>query len=1646
MKRHLALAWLLLGLALMLIPFTVFLNTSASDSISRAVAPGLARLGDRATVHAEGRATPRMNLADAREVPTVYTGEPELQRLLRENMVQPLAMASGDFDEDGMPDLISAYAGPAEGIITLHRGNVDAMFPNSPEANQRKNRGEFTDAPFLEQARVFRSPERPDFVGAGDFDADGHWDVVTASRGSRAVYLLKGDGQGGLIRTRDIELSGTVTTLITGEVNRADGLVDLIVGIQAIDGPKALVFEGPEGALASVPETFSLPAQASSLALGRFDNDYLVDLAIGAGRYLVVAYGRDRKLSIGEMARHQAREATIIKQAFPYDITSIVAGDFAGGHEEELAIRSSDGNVRLVESKGKGRKWAGKTLRQALSPDATLLVKARLSSSGKDDLLALDSSSQQFHTIVSGGEIREHLDSASLPQTISVDGEPLAVLPMKLNGDALTDLVTMKRGRSAPSILLFPAVMTFTVTDTTDGLGFPSLRQAIMDANTTPGPDLIVFNITPPGPKTIQILTALPTITEAVTIDGTTQPGFAGTPIIELAGGPSPAGTNGLLITAGNSIVKGLVINRFSGSGYGIRLQGGGGNTVEGNYIGTDINGNAALPNGRGIFVNGAPNNQIGGTTAAARNVISGNTGNGVDIQGSNAFGNIVQGNFIGTNAAGTAALGNGGTGISVQIQAMATIGGTTAGAGNVISANVIGIGFGAVSGNLVQGNLIGTDVNGIADLGNVAMGVQVTTASPNNTFGGTTAAARNIVSGNNVNGFQIRENGTNGNIVQGNFIGTQSNGVSPLGNGLNGVSIENAANNNTVGGASVGAGNVIAFNGGDGVAMSGGTGNPIGVNSIFSNTRLGIDLNDDNVVTPNDVCDSDLGANELQNFPVLTSANSVGNLTIIAGTLNSTTGTTFRIEFFSSAGCDPSNNGEGQTFIGFTNVATPAAVCDVPINVTVLFAVPAGQVVTATATDPANNTSEFSQCVTVTAGVCTINCPPNQTSANDPNQCGAVVTYPLPNASAGCGTVTCSPASGSFFPRGTTTVTCTTGGGPSCSFTVTVNDTQPPTITCPPNQTVAGSAPTVVNYPAPTVSDNCPGATAACVPPSGSTFPPGTTPVNCNATDASANTAACTFTVTVTPCTIACPADLIVGTGPNATQCSSNVTYQAPTTLGACGPVTCGPPSGSVFAVGTTTVSCTTNVGPSCSFSVTVVDDTPPTINCSTGVTAPLPAGQLSAVVNYPAATATDNCTVASVVCVPASGSPFPVGATLVTCTATDASANANLCFFFVTVLDAEAPVIRCPANVSAALPSGQTSAVVNYPPPTVTDNLPGVNVVCVPASGSSFPAGSTTVTCTATDAGGNKSSCSFIVGVGGPQAKVTIAGNKTSLEFAAAPKRKPPKPKNNPCAFFTVENVGFAPLVLTFDSIARTGSSVDSGRITDPNDTRFFSLSRVNADQSLTPLDIGAVLTLQPGQVQNLCARFAALIPALAGKTTGLAASNVLPDAVTSKIVFRQNAGANLAVPILARVSTALVLVNLSNPRAPAEVLFTRSGNDITVSYAVFDSNLDVSRARYEFLDSSGQVIAGPFEIDLAASISSANLLRGQSFSVEQRFTGASSNPEITSVRLTVFDGETSVGAPSTSSATSTSAASVQLMNRARRVTLYLPDVKLR
>ncbi len=741
-----------------------------------------------------------------------------------------------------------------------------------------------------------------------------------------------------------------------------------------------------------------------------------------------------------------------------------------------------------------------------------------------------------------------------------------------------------------------------------------SFREALNAANANPGIDMIGFSIPGAGPHTIRPASALPTITDPVVIDGTTEPDFAGTPIVELDGS-SAGSVQGLDITAANSTIRGLVINRFERNGVQITGAGATGNVVEGNFIGTNVAGTAALGNGvHGVSIVGAPGNIVGGTTSAARNIISANAIHGVGMIDASATGNVVQGNYIGTDVTGTSDLGNGGNGVNLDKAPANTVGGTTPEAHNVISGNDVhgvGIFLPGASGNVVQGNFIGTDANGTADLGNTQNGVNISGA-PDNSVGGTTTGARNVISGNDVHGVGIFLPGASGNVVQGNFIGTDitgsvdvgnagsgvtlsdattntvggdtttarnvisgnwdgvvimgvaatgnrvvgnyigtdltgsvvlpntgvagvhidgapdneiggtlveerniisgngdgifvsggnatgnlirgnyigtdaagtvalgndgqgvfisapgntiggttsgagnvisgnaeagirisdvgatgnvvegnyigtdaggsvklgngfgmslsqalntvggtiaearnvisGNGIgiviegsdaannviqgnyigtdaagsADLGNDQHGINIHTNASNNTIGGTDIGAGNTVAFNGGDGVSVATGTGNQVLSNMIFSNTGLGIDLGGDGI-TDNDAGDGDTGANNLQNFPVLASGISGGGSITILGDLNSAANTDFSLEFFANSACDPSGNGQGETFLGST-VETTDGSGNASFTATFTATVAVGQFITVTATDPNNNTSEFSQCMTVT-------------------------------------------------------------------------------------------------------------------------------------------------------------------------------------------------------------------------------------------------------------------------------------------------------------------------------------------------------------------------------------------------------------------------------------------------------------------------------------------------------------------------------------------------------------------------------------------------------------------------------------------------------------------------------------------------------
>jgi cyclophilin family peptidyl-prolyl cis-trans isomerase len=387
-----------------------------------------------------------------------------------------------------------------------------------------------------------------------------------------------------------------------------------------------------------------------------------------------------------------------------------------------------------------------------------------------------------------------------------------------------------------------PAVLTVT---TTADSGAGSLRQAILDADdttTNPGQNTIDFNIATSGPQLINLASPLPFLANAsgIIIDGTTEPGYSGTPLIVINGSGSGS-VDGLVVIGGNSTIKGLAIQNFS-LGAGIILESSG-NTVAGDVLGANAAGTSAAGNNFGVEITGsASNNTIGGTTAAARNLISGNGTYGVLIAGTGATGNTVEGNNIGANQAGSGALANGFDGVALIDTAGNTLGGTTGGAANVIAGNSrfgVYLWGASTKNNVVEGNFIGTDSTGVSAVANGADGVILLGGAADNVIGGTSSSAANVISGNGRFGILLSDSGTSSNTIEGNLIGVNKTATAALANANDGVAILNSASNNTIGGTTSGAGNVIGGNREHGVliGVAGTTGNLVEGNFIGTNT-----------------------------------------------------------------------------------------------------------------------------------------------------------------------------------------------------------------------------------------------------------------------------------------------------------------------------------------------------------------------------------------------------------------------------------------------------------------------------------------------------------------------------------------------------------------------------------------------------------------------------------------------------------------------------------------------------------------------------------------------------------------------------------------------------------------------------------------
>ena len=459
-------------------------------------------------------------------------------------------------------------------------------------------------------------------------------------------------------------------------------------------------------------------------------------------------------------------------------------------------------------------------------------------------------------------------------------------------------------------------------------------------------------------------------------------------------------GTNG---DGNGDVAERNVISANGGVGgsAGIRMQGSN-NSIAGNYIGTDITGTVALGNVQyGILLSGnsASSNLIG-TNAdgladiAERNIISGNGWSGVLM--ASASNNKVSGNYVGTDLSGSFALPNGHSyngdigAVAMNANSSFNVIGTDGdGSGDAVEGNVISgnlssavriTGAGSTN-NIIAGNYLGTDSSGAAPLGNFT-GVRIINGASSNRIGTNDDGTSDLLEANvisaNTDGVHIFI--APSNEVSGNFIGTDAAGTSPVGNARYGIQIGSSslggADGNTIGGNPDKA-NVIAFNGWEGVRITGASMHPVNTpilfNSIHSNgAYLGINLQPGDLlygITPNDSGDADSGANNLINFPELTSALAVGNSITIGGEIiDGLDNTSFQIQFFSNPLCDPSSgHGEGETYLGESNEMTDGN-GDVSFLVNFAQSVTPGHFISATATS-SNNTSEFSACVEVVAG-----------------------------------------------------------------------------------------------------------------------------------------------------------------------------------------------------------------------------------------------------------------------------------------------------------------------------------------------------------------------------------------------------------------------------------------------------------------------------------------------------------------------------------------------------------------------------------------------------------------------------------------------------------------------------------------------------
>ena len=941
----------------------------------------------------------------------------------------PYSVAVGDFNADGKSDLVIGNNGVSTASVFLNNGNgtfaakVDYTTASSVQSVavgdfNLDGKSDFVTSNLNSTVSVllnngngtfaakadFTTGTLPYGVAVGDFNADSKSDIATANFSSNNTSVLLNTAAAPTATTGSASSITTTSATLNATVNPngAATTAQFQYGTTTAYGSTASVTLSPNSGAS---------AQSVSATLTGLTPLTLYHFRISATNSLGTTNGADATFTTSETpslivtttsdTSTNTDGLTSLREAITYANTLSGADTitFAIPGTGVKTITVSSSLPAITGTNGAGTVIDGYTQSGAsvntLTSGTNAVLTVQITASAKTfDVLTISTSGCTVRGLAMGGTSAALVLSGSGATGNKVIGNFLGTTPDGTTALANNVGIYLGSGASNNTIGGTTLAERNLISGNTNGV--------LIDGSTSTGNKVAGNTIGTNAAATA----ALPNTNNGITIQnsasnntvgGTTSAernlisGNSGSGVTISGGSSNKVSGNYIGVSADGSakLANGIGVNIASGSNnttggttvgernvisgntnYNVYLFLGTGNKVMGNYIGTTADGSAALTTIYGVYAYNSSNNTIGGTTAGERNIISGSSQVGVYLNGTPSTGNKVIGNYIGTNADGSAKLPNN-DGVFIGAAPNNTIGGTTAGERNIISGNTssnVVISGTDSTGNKVSGNYLGLNAAGTATFAS-NQGVYLFNSASNNTIGGTTAGERNIISGSSYAGVQISGPATTGNKLTGNFIGTSADGTTALANST-GIIISSAPGN-TIGGISAGASNLIFGNTGDGVLLqnSGTTGNSIRGNSIYNNgttvNDLGIDLLGANGVNANDVGDADTGPNNLQNYPVLSSAFANSGNTTIAGTLNSTANTTFTLDFYSNATGDVSGYGEGQTYLGSTSVTTDAS-GNVSFTATLSGVQLAnGLAISATATDANGNTSEFSRDVT---------------------------------------------------------------------------------------------------------------------------------------------------------------------------------------------------------------------------------------------------------------------------------------------------------------------------------------------------------------------------------------------------------------------------------------------------------------------------------------------------------------------------------------------------------------------------------------------------------------------------------------------------------------------------------------------------------